>query len=171
MSGYWNEINPKETKEIIQNERDCFRTRAEADAALEASGRFKRQNETRVTGAAPVTYPALPSGPWGEGDLGAPDPLTNELGYDISVVEPILDDRRDATSANGASPAVDVSAPEEPTMASRSAPPIPADVGGGSSHVQDYDRPLRLRQQGHSTPPQWRHRLHLRPNQTPDDGS
>jgi hypothetical protein len=45
--GYWNEINPKEVREVIRND-DCYRTRAEADAALEASGRFKRQNETQV---------------------------------------------------------------------------------------------------------------------------
>jgi hypothetical protein len=64
MSGYWNSIDPKETKQIIQNERDCFRTRAEADAALEASGRFKRQNETRVVGSGGPTYPAIPSGPY-----------------------------------------------------------------------------------------------------------
>jgi hypothetical protein len=62
MTGYWNEINPKETREIIQNERDTFHSRAQADAELEAQGRFKRQNETRVTGSAPVTYPRLPSG-------------------------------------------------------------------------------------------------------------
>jgi hypothetical protein len=88
MSGYWNTINPKETKEIIQNERDCFQTRAAAAADLEAQGRFKRQNETRVTGAAPVTYPALPSGPWSEGDPGAPDPVTDQFG-DVNEMEPV----------------------------------------------------------------------------------
>src|SRR5437588_9870482 len=90
MAGYWNEINPKETREIIQNERDCFRTRAESDAALEAHGRFKKTNETTVVGATPVQYPALPSGPCSEGDPGAPDPTTNELGYAIDEQDPIL---------------------------------------------------------------------------------
>jgi hypothetical protein len=90
MAGYWNEINPKETREIIQNERDCFRTRAESDAALEAHGRFKKTNETTVVGAAPVQYPALPSGPWSEPDPGAPDPATDQLGYGIDEQDPIL---------------------------------------------------------------------------------
>jgi hypothetical protein len=120
MTGYWNEINPKETKEIIQG--DTFLNRAQADAELEAQGRFKRQNETRVTGAAPVTYPRLPSGPWSEGDPGAPDPVTDQFG-DVNEMEPTgsaveieksLQRRNDATSANGLISAVDASAPEEP---------------------------------------------------------
>jgi hypothetical protein len=90
--GYWNDISQKEVREVLANERDCFRTRAEADAALEASGRFKRQNETRITGASGApTYPQQPAGaPWAQGDPGAPDPATNELGYSIDELEPIL---------------------------------------------------------------------------------
>jgi hypothetical protein len=104
MTRYWNEIDPKETRAIIQNDRDCFRTRAEADAALEAQGRFKRQNETQVVGAKsnPV-YPAQPSGPWSQGDPGAPDPTTDQLGYGIDEVEPIVStnpERADAATAS-----------------------------------------------------------------------
>jgi len=82
MTGYWNEINPKETKEIIQG--DTFLNRAQADADLLNSGRFAKEAATTVTGAKAVpSYPRLPSGPWSEGDPGAPDPTTNELGYRI----------------------------------------------------------------------------------------
>jgi hypothetical protein len=126
MSGYWNTIDPKETKEIIRNERDCFMSRAEAAADLEASGRFKRQNETQVTGAAPVQYPALPSGPWSSEPVPLPDPLTDQLGYEVNEVDPILPERRDdATSANGASsPSVDASAPEATEAVSASPPSV-----------------------------------------------
>jgi hypothetical protein len=114
MTGYWNEIDPKETRKIIQNERDCFRTRAEADAALEASGRFKRQNETQIVGSGPPTYPTQPtSSPWG-GDN--PIPAGGELDYfdtDISAVDPIIPERREATSANGLTSTVE-HAPESP---------------------------------------------------------
>jgi hypothetical protein len=91
MSGYWNTIDLKETKEIIRNERDCLKSRAEADAALEASGRFKRQNETRVTGASPsVSMPHQPaSSPWSQNVVPG-DPATDQIGYEINEVEAIL---------------------------------------------------------------------------------
>jgi hypothetical protein len=89
MAGYWNEINMKETKEIIQG--DTFLNRASADADLLNSGRFAKETATTVTGAKAVpSYPRLPSGPWSEGDPGAPDPTTNELGYRIDEVEAVL---------------------------------------------------------------------------------
>jgi hypothetical protein len=95
MSDYWG--SQAEKREVIANDRDCFRTRAEADAALEASGRFKRQNETTVVGATPsAQYPQQPSGPWG-GDN--PVPAGGELDYfgqDINEVEPVLEERRGA---------------------------------------------------------------------------
>jgi hypothetical protein len=89
--GYWNEIDPKETKQIIQNERDCFHSRAQA-ALDEVGGRFAKVTSNKVvTGAAPVQYPAIPSGPWSQGDPGAPDPATNELGYPIDEVDPVVE--------------------------------------------------------------------------------
>jgi hypothetical protein len=88
MSGYWNDISQKEVREVLANDRDCFRTRAEADANLEASGRFRKQNETQIVGAALPTYPALPSGPWSEPDPGLPDPATDQYG-DINAQEPV----------------------------------------------------------------------------------
>jgi hypothetical protein len=149
MPGYWNEIDPKEAKAIIQSERDCFQTRAAAEADLEAQGRFKRQNETRVTGSAPVTYPRLPSGPWSEGDPAAPDPATDELGYGINEVEPILE-RRDATSANGLTSAVEnASAPEEPndSIAVGSSTPT------ASSVIGSYDAGTESAEVSSSPPP------------------
>jgi hypothetical protein len=90
--GYWNEIDPKETKQIIQNERDTFHSRAQADAELEAQGRFKRQNETRITGSGGVpTYPAQPAtSPWGGSNPIPPDPATDQIDYDPNFVEPVL---------------------------------------------------------------------------------
>jgi hypothetical protein len=89
MTGYWNEINPKETKEIIQG--DTFLNRAQADADLSNQGRYAKEQATTVTGAKAVpSYPRLPSGPWSEGDLGAPDPTTDQLGYGIDEQEAVL---------------------------------------------------------------------------------
>jgi hypothetical protein len=90
---YWNWNHPfsqAEKRKELERDRDCFRTRAESDAALEAQGRFKKTNETTVVGATPVTYPRLPSGPWSEGDPGAPDPATDQLGYGIDEQEAVL---------------------------------------------------------------------------------
>jgi hypothetical protein len=86
MTGYWNE-------KIIQNERDCFQTRAAATADLEAQGRFKKQNATQVIGTAVPTYPhQSPTSPWG-GE--PPIPVGGDLDYfgtDISAVEPVLNE-------------------------------------------------------------------------------
>jgi hypothetical protein len=118
MTGYWNEINPKETKEIIQG--DTFLNRASADADLLNSGRFAKEAATTVTGAKAVpSYPRLPSGPWSEGDPGAPDPVTDQFG-DVNSQEPTGShveierslQRRDADGAT--SPSVE-HASESPT--------------------------------------------------------
>jgi hypothetical protein len=104
MTGYWNEVNPKETKEIIANERtkDTFLSRAEADAALEAQGRFKRQNETRIVGSGGPTYPAG-AGPWSPNYAPAvpPDPHTDQIDYDPNFVEPVVPERPDADPESG----------------------------------------------------------------------
>jgi hypothetical protein len=114
--GYWNEISMKETREIIQNERDCLKSRAEADAALEAQGRFKRQNETQIVGSGPPTYPRQPEGsPWAYADCNPEPPFDT----DISAVEPILPERRDDAPSNGLTSAVEQVAPGEP-VANRS---------------------------------------------------
>jgi hypothetical protein len=103
MTGYWNEVDPKETRKIIQNERDCFHSRAQSALDDESGGRFDKITSNKVVGATPVSYPRLPSGPWSEGDPGAPDPLTNELGYGIDEQEAIL-----PTSSADQSPGGDV---------------------------------------------------------------
>jgi hypothetical protein len=115
MTGYWNEINPKETKEIIQG--DTFLNRAQADADLSNQGRYAKEQATTVTGAKAVpSYPRLPSGPWSEGDLGAPDPVTDELGYGINEVEPVLPASSAVTSV-GQSPGVGTGAIESIAVA------------------------------------------------------
>src|SRR5262245_47011906 len=81
-------INPPFNNETDQETRrqilkDTLLSRAQADAEIEAQGRFKRHTPTTVTGAAP-TYPKLPSGnPW-----ATPDPSGKELplGYDINAL-------------------------------------------------------------------------------------
>jgi hypothetical protein len=117
VTDYWP--TQAEKKEVLKNDRDCFQTRAAAAADLEAQGRFKRQNETQVVGAAPASYPRLPSGPWSEGDPGAPDPTTDQFG-DVNSQEPTGShveierslQRRDADGAT--SPSVE-HASESPT--------------------------------------------------------
>ena len=89
---YWWHNHPPsqaEKREVIRN--DCMMTRAQADADLLNQGRFKKETATTVTGSGGApTYPRQPSGPWAHGDPGAPDPATNELGYPIDELEPIL---------------------------------------------------------------------------------
>jgi hypothetical protein len=87
MTGYWNSIDPKETREIIQNERDCFHSRAQAALDDEAGGRFAKVTSNKLTGAGGVSYPAIPSGPYSHGDPGAPDPVTDQFG-DVNEMEP-----------------------------------------------------------------------------------
>jgi hypothetical protein len=131
-SDMWNTIDPKETKEIIRNERDTLHSRAQSALDDESGGRFSKISPSKVTGATPVTYPRLPSGPWSEGDPGAPDSTTNELGYRIDEVEAILERRDDATS-NGPTPAV-ASAPESPErIAGLSTPTASARVGSSET--------------------------------------
>jgi hypothetical protein len=136
MAGYWNEINPKETKEIIQG--DTFLNRASADADLLNSGRFAKEAATTVTGAKAVpSYPRLPSGPWSEGDPGAPDPTTDQLGYGIDEQEAILPERRDADGAT--SPSV-ASAPESPTKDGIAVGPQGRDRHSASISPQPFRR-------------------------------
>jgi hypothetical protein len=98
---YWNRWTQAEKKQEVL--RDTFLSRAEADAQLEAQGRFKRQNETRITGAAAPSYPQQPSGPWSSQPVPLPDPITDQLGYGIDEQEAIL-----PTSSADQSPGGDV---------------------------------------------------------------
>jgi hypothetical protein len=102
MTGYdyWNPFSQAERRKEVQRDRDCFRTRAEGDADLLNQGRFKKETATTVVGATPsAPVPQQPAtSPWG-GDN--PIPVGGELDYfdtDISAVEPILPERRDAPS-------------------------------------------------------------------------
>lgn len=76
--------NSSDQQERRRVERDTYLSRAQADADLEAQGRFKKQSPTRVTGV-PV-YPAQPpTSPF------AGDPVGDEppLGQDVNWQEPI----------------------------------------------------------------------------------
>src|SRR5262249_38977650 len=61
--------------------KDTYLSRAEAEAEIEAGGRFKRLNPTIITGAAQSKYPRQPSNsPW----HSDPVPPEEPLGYDIN---------------------------------------------------------------------------------------
>jgi hypothetical protein len=94
MAGYWNEIDLKETKEIIEN--DSFFTR-QRDALDEQGGRFSKVNPSSVTGNGPPTFPAIPSGPWADNPV-PPDPATDQLGFSVEEVEPVLQPTPDPDS-------------------------------------------------------------------------
>src|SRR5262249_11567341 len=76
-----DEISQREKREVL---RDCYLNRAQADAELEAQGRFKKQNPTTITGTP--SYPQQPaSSPWSQ----SLDELTGHeppLGTDIEFV-------------------------------------------------------------------------------------
>jgi hypothetical protein len=88
---YWSQSSQAERKEILANDRDTLHSRAAAQAELEAQGRFKRENETKIVGAGVPSYPAIPSGPWSGSNPVPPGDAIDKLGYDINEVEPILD--------------------------------------------------------------------------------
>jgi hypothetical protein len=83
----WNEIDQKETREIIHN--DSYFTR-QRDALDEAGGRYAKLTPNKVTGATPPSqYPRIPSGPWAAPEPVAPDPATDQLGFDVNEVEAV----------------------------------------------------------------------------------
>jgi hypothetical protein len=125
LSDYWGQdrqLTQAEKREVLENDRNTYIERAQNEADLAAAGRFKVQQETTIIASkgAP-SYPRQPSGPWSSEPVPLPDPLTDQLGYDVNEVDPILPERRDdATSANGLTSAVEkASAPGEP-VANRS---------------------------------------------------
>ena len=85
--------NHSDLTERQRVERDTYLTRAQADADLGASGRFKREITTRVTGVP--TYPQLPaSSPWSNGfDVNVEPPLgyaVDAMPQEIQSSEPAL---------------------------------------------------------------------------------
>ena len=87
MSGYWNEVDKKETREIIRN--DCMMTR-QRDALDESGGRFAKLTPNKVTGAEPISQvPQQPANsPWSR-DVVPPGDAIDKLGYDINEVEAV----------------------------------------------------------------------------------
>jgi hypothetical protein len=73
-----DEITQAEKKQIL---KDSYFARAQANADLEAQGRFKKETATKVTGVP--TYPPMPANsPWHHD----PVPATEPLGFDIEFV-------------------------------------------------------------------------------------
>jgi hypothetical protein len=112
LSDYWGTDKFSQAEKRKEVVRDTLMHRAAADAELLNSGRFAKEQATTVVGASPsAPVPQQPpNSPWAYADRNVEPPFD----MDISAVEPILDDRRSATSANGLTSAVDASAPEEP---------------------------------------------------------
>jgi hypothetical protein len=89
MAGYWNEINMKETKEIIRNDSYCTR---QQNALDEAGGRFSKLTPATVTGQSPASaqIPRQPEGsPWASNPV--PPGELDQLGYDLNAVEPVVE--------------------------------------------------------------------------------
>jgi hypothetical protein len=87
--GYWNEIDKRETREIIQQERDTFHSRAQSALDDESGGRFAKITPSTVTGQSPISYPQQPSGsPWASNPVPG-DPYTDQIDYDPNFVEPV----------------------------------------------------------------------------------
>jgi hypothetical protein len=73
-----DEISQREKREIL---KDTFLSRAQADAEIEAQGRFKKQSPMMIVGAP--QYPRQPaSSPW-HSDPVPPEP---SFGVDIEFV-------------------------------------------------------------------------------------
>jgi hypothetical protein len=113
---YWNHpFSQAEKRKELERDRDCFRTRAESDAALEAQGRFKKTNETTVVGATPsAPYPQQPStSPWSRPDRNVEPPFDT----DISAVEPILLPASSTDPDGGHSPGAGTESPTKDGIA------------------------------------------------------
>jgi hypothetical protein len=88
---YWSTSSQAERRKELERDRDArdtFHSRATAQADLEAQGRFKREVGAQVIGSGVPTYPAIPSGPWSEGDPGLPDAAMDQFG-DVNEQEPV----------------------------------------------------------------------------------
>jgi hypothetical protein len=86
MTDYWGRFTQAEKRKELA--RDTFHSRAQSALDDESGGRFSKVAPSKVTGAAPISYPAISSGPYSHGDLGAPDPHTDQFG-DVNAQEPV----------------------------------------------------------------------------------
>ena len=73
-----------DTDQQTHRQVDTYLSRAQADAEIEAQGRFKKQNPTTVTGAA-SSYPRQPgNSPWAKGVdevVGSEPPLDIDIEF------------------------------------------------------------------------------------------
>lgn len=110
-----NNSNQAERRRV---ERDTYLTRAQSDADLTASGRFKKETSTRITGVP--AYPSLPaSSPWSSGfDQNLEPPFGVDVGEMPAVgTEQEIQDSLDAVAArvDASSPSVETPAASMPS--------------------------------------------------------
>src|SRR5262249_1697903 len=102
-----DEISQREKREVL---RDCYLSRAQADADLEAQGRFKKQSPTMIVGTP--QYPKQPANsPW-HSDPVPPEP---PLDFDLNFVGEL----------GGASAPVVVTSTVEPNATGDGGPALP----------------------------------------------
>jgi hypothetical protein len=108
--------NDSDQAERRRVQRDCYLSRAEAEAEIESQGRFKRHNPIVVIGTTPQ-YPSPPNGPWSTPDVSGAEP---PLGYEINALPEL----------GGAAPAdlpcaVEPASPREGSFAEDTSDPSP----------------------------------------------
>jgi hypothetical protein len=120
---YWNRHTQTEKQEEL--EHDTYLSRAENALDLEAAGRFKQRQETRLTGNAADPIPQLPGGPWSSDYAPAipSDPATDCVDYNPNFVEPILQPTPISTDAH---PVVDPAVGSAATASVRASPDVEA---------------------------------------------
>jgi hypothetical protein len=97
-----NDSNQAERRSV---QRDSYFSRAQAEAEIEAQGRFKKHNPTIVTGVT-TQYPRPSSGPWATPDPTGPEPpfpIDIEFVGDLGGASPALPCAGSATPTEGGS--------------------------------------------------------------------
>src|SRR5262245_34403429 len=87
----FNNNNDQQTRREVL--KDCYLSRAQNDATLEAQGRFKKQTSIKVTGVP--TYPKLPdSSPWAKSidDVVGVEPALSAVGGPMAPTDAPLSD-------------------------------------------------------------------------------
>jgi hypothetical protein len=123
MSDYWGRFNQSEKRDELEHDKpDSYLSRAKAAIELEAAGRFKLQQEMRLTGSATDPIPRQPdNSPYASNPVPPGD--DDKLGYSIEDVEPVI-------LPTPAAPEVD------PSSVEREEPPSPAPIDEGGSAYQ-----------------------------------
>jgi len=83
-----DDISQAERTRVLREDRlaTTYHAASRAFVDEDRGGRFAVLEKATVTGAGPVRYPKLASGPWSEGPGGGPEP---PLGFDVNAVEAV----------------------------------------------------------------------------------